>query len=398
MKKGIMVSVVCLSVLTADLFAAHVHDWNADTLTDGFFGLNDVLAESGIEAGFCLTSIYQHNVSGGLSKDGQFAGSYDLELTFDLERLLDMPGSVYMHGEGGWSDGIDEAAVGSAFGLNFDVVGPRTFDVAELYYQVNLTDKLEMTLGKIDFFAFFDGSEYAGDETTQFLNSALVHNPAVPFPQYALSVILNYHITDDWYVMAAAADAEAIGNHSGFDTAFDGDTYFLYMAETGVSTRVDSLSGVYRMGFWYDPRPKAYTSGPDQTDDLGFYLNGDQMLVKENDDVDDTQGLGGFFRYGYAPDDKNDFTQFYSFGVQYQGLIDGRDDDVLGLGYANGIFSNKASAVYPADYESVFEAYYSAVVTNSITLSPSVQYVTNPGGSTTVDDAVVLGLRAQIAF
>jgi carbohydrate-selective porin OprB len=210
-------------------------------------------------------------------------------------------------------------------------------------------------------------------------------------------MILNYSITDDWYLMAAAADAEAIGVQSGFESAFDGDAHVVYMTETGINTMMDSLPGVYRLGFWYDPRPKAYEGGPEKTDDHGFYLTCDQMILKESTEVNDTQGLGGFFRYGWAPEDKNDIAQVYSFGVQYQGLIDGRDNDVFGLGYANGIFSNKAKDTYPKDHESVFEAYYSMVITNWMTLSPSVQYIKNPGGTDT-PDATIIGLRAQVTF
>lgn len=406
MRKLIVFIILCLmGLLTAQLNAAHEHDWDADTLTDGFFGFGDSLADSGIDVGFCMTTVYQRNLNGGLSvDDDDVAGSYDLELTFDLERLLNMPGAIYMHGEGGWSDGIDPISVGSAFGVNGDAVGARAMDIVELYYQVGLTNNLELTIGKIDFTAFFDSGWYANDETAQFLNSALVNNPAIPFPDYSLGVILNYNITDDWYLMAGAADAEAIGTQCGFESTFDGDTYFFYIAETGIETSMDSangaLPGACRLGLWYDPQPKAYTGGSDQTNDHGFYLSCDQMFVKENETEDDTQGLGGFFRYGWAPEDKNDIAQVYSFGIQYQGLIDGRDEDVLGFGYANGIFSDKAAATYPEDSETVIEAYYSAVITNWMTLSPSIQYIANPAnpGSGAIDDALVFGLRAQISF
>ncbi|MHC5190970.1 MAG: hypothetical protein ACYSOP_02125 [Planctomycetota bacterium] len=184
-------SVVCMfSLLSVVPYAAHEHNWNADTLTDGFFGLNDALEDSGIEVGFCLTSIYQRNTKGGLStnnRKGEFSGSYDLELTFDMERLLGMPGSFYMHGEGGWTDseGIDGTSVGSVFGVNADAIGNRSLDIVELFYGVPLGEQFTLTVGKIDFTGFFDASAYANDETAQFLNGSLVNNPAIPFPDYS---------------------------------------------------------------------------------------------------------------------------------------------------------------------------------------------------------------------
>jgi len=199
------------------------------------------------------------------------------------------------------------------------------------------------------------------------------------------------------------ADAQADARETGFRTTFSGEDYFLYIFETGVSPRLDSangpLQGTYRIGFWNDPQPKANSDGTkNYRDDVGFYLCCDQALTKENSDPEDSQGLGVFFRYGYAPGKRNDITNFWSFGFQYQGLIDGRDDDVLGVGFAQGIFSDSADTTYTDDYENAIELYYNAQVAGWLNISPSVQYIANPGGNKAVSDAVVLGARAQMIF
>ncbi|MHC4539847.1 MAG: carbohydrate porin, partial [Planctomycetota bacterium] len=49
-------------------------------------------------------------------------------------------------------------------------------------------------------------------------------------------------------------------------------------------------------------------------------------------------------------------------------------------------------------HESVVEVYYNAQISPWMAVSPSVQYVTNPGGDTANHDAVVVGLRSQMAF
>ena len=200
-----------------------------------------------------------------------------------------------------------------------------------------------------------------------------------------------------------AADAQADKRETGFNTAFHDEDYFVYIAETGIMPQLDSanglLQGAYRVGVWYDPQPKSHSdAAKEYRDDMGLYLSFDQKLTNESGNPEDDQGLGSFFRYGYAPSRANDISCFYSFGVQYQGLFEGRDDDVLGLGYAHGSFSDRADTTYTTDYESVTELYYSAPVTGWMTLSPSLQYVTNPGGNGDVSDALVFGLRAQIAF
>jgi len=159
------------------------------------------------------------------------------------------------------------------------------------------------------------------------------------------------------------------------------------------------LQGAYRAGLWYDPQPKAHSdTTKTYRDDVGFYLSCDQMLIKENTDLEDTQGLGAFLRYGYANSKRNDITNFWSVGFQYQGLLEDREDDVLGVGFAQGIFSDKASLTYTDDYENALELYYSVVLTPSINISPSIQYITNPSGADVASDAVVFGVRMQMRF
>jgi porin len=384
-----------------------------ETLTNGFFGFGDSLAESGIEMGLDVTHIYQQNVRGGISKHrraGRYSGSYDLELLADLHKLPGFgSGSLFLHLEGGWPDteGIDAPSVGSYFGVNADAIGNDAILVKQLYYEGPiLGDNLVLMIGKIDFTGVFDASAYADDECTQFLNAALVDDPTIPFPDYSLGIALTYDLTDSWYIMGGIADAQADGRETGFRTTFSDEDYFFYALETGVTSELNSangpMPGTYRMGLWYDPQPKANTdyadAGKSYRDDVGFYLSCDQMLVKENADAEDSQGLDVFFRYGYANSERNDIVDFWSVGFQYQGLVEGRDDDVLGVGFAQVFFSNKASATYTEEYENAIELYYSVQVTPWLNISPSVQYIGNPGGDKTVSDAVVLGVRAQMTF
>ena len=310
-----------------------------------------------------------------------------------------------MHIEGGWPDteGIDEVSVGSTFGVNADAIGNRTMDVVELFYEGPLFgEAVNLMIGKIDFTAVFDSSAYADDETTQFLNGAFVDDPTIPFPDYSLGAVLTWNLTDSWYVMGGVADAQADGRESGFNTTFHKEDYFFYVLETGITPRLRSakgpLRGAYRAGLWYDPQDKQrFSSSKTRRDDTGFYLSFDQLSWKENDDAEDTQGLGFFGRYGWASSKVNEVTNFWIAGIQYQGLIPDRDDDVLALGFAQGIFSNQAAA-YIDDYETVCELYYNAQITSRLAISPSIQYIANPGGDGTTSDAVVLGVRAQISF
>jgi len=382
----------------------------------------DALADEGIEFVAGATNIYQQNVRGGLSthrRAGRLSGSYDLEISVDTEKVFGLDkGLLFLHAEGLWpkSGGIDEPSVGSYFGVNADGSEQRGLDLVEFWYEHPFMDgKLLLRLGKIDLTGgfechgcpvSFDGSMFANDETSQFLNAALLNNPIIPFPDYGLAVVAHYSPDDLWYVSGGVQDAQADGRETGFNTAFHDEDYFFYIVETGITPRLNSsngpLQGAYRIGMWYDPQPKASSdrdeAGIYERDDTGLYITCDQMLTKENADPDDSQGLGAFLRYGCANGKRNDITAFWSFGFSYQGLLDGRDDDVLGVGFAHGTFSDSADATYTDDYEAVVEMFYNASITPQLNISPCIQYVMNPGGDETVRDAVILGVRAQFVF
>ncbi|MEN6576334.1 MAG: carbohydrate porin [Phycisphaerales bacterium] len=380
------------------------------TLTGGFWDLSDELASHGIEVTLGATNVYQANVRNGLDthqKSGRLSGSYDLEIATDLEKLLGVAGlGLFVHGEGGWPDaeGIDEAMVGSVFGVNADAGGDRSLDIVETFFEWNQADGfLTLKVGKMDFAGVFDTSEYANDETSQFLNGALVNNPTIPFPDYCLGAIVSANLTDAWHVAAGMGDAEADGGETGFRTTFHGPDYFFYALETGFLAELAApqgpLPGNYRLGLWYDPQPKAHSDSEcEYRDDIGVYASVDQMLLKENDNPEDGQGLGMFARYGYADEKRNDISGFWSIGVQCQGLVEGRDEDVLGLGVASGIFGDCANDSFKADHESVVELYYRVQASRWMAISPGIQYVSHPGGGRATDDAVVVGTRAQIDF
>lgn len=409
-KAQILIFTVVILSLYASSFAEPIDYWRCASPTDGFWGLNEKLAPSGIEMGFGINNIYQVNTRGGTStnnRKGRFTGSYDLEISADLRKLLGWDhGSVFLNLEGGWpeAEGIDSSSIGSAFGVNADAIGNDNIIIKQLFYEGPLfNEAFTITFGKIDFTGIFDRNAYADDECSQFLNAAFVDNLTIPFPAYSLGVAINWDITDSWYLLGGVADAQADGRETGINTTFHDEDYFFYALETGKTVEIDSakgpMPGTYRIGLWNDPQPKANSDETDSShDDVGFYTSCDQMLYKENSDKLDSQGLGAFFRYGYAPSRRNDITNFFSAGLHYQGLLNSRDDDVLGVGFAHGIFADSAATTYPQDYESAWEIYYNAQITPWFHLSPGIQYISNPGGSSSTKDAVVFGLRAHVTF
>ncbi|HOA72098.1 MAG TPA: carbohydrate porin [Phycisphaerae bacterium] len=369
----------------------------------------------GITLNLSMTSIYQQNAHGGVNTHNahRVTGSVDTELTFDFEKMgLWKGGQLYTFVESGWQDAIDED-VGDLFGVNGDALGDRAIRVRELWYQQMLfDDRLRFKVGKMDLAVDIDTNAYANWEVTQFLNSALINTGNMPLPDFGLGAVLSVIPTDWLYVTFAAADAQADGNETGFRTTFHGADYFFGAMELGLTPVWEvggaRLPGAYRFILWYDPQSKEVFFDdrdgrrrrvPHKRDDTGFVFNMDQLVYKENPGTEDTQGLGVFARYGYAPEDANLIEHFWSLGAQYQGLLPGRDNDVLAFGFAQGILSDRFRAVEKqGGRESVYEIYYNAAVLPWLNITPDFQYIMDTGGDRSGRDAFVVGVRVVVAF
>ena len=69
MNKVRFIIAMVIVVLTFTQVAVAEGDiWERDTITDGFWGLNDRIADSGLELALGVTNVYQQNISGGTSK------------------------------------------------------------------------------------------------------------------------------------------------------------------------------------------------------------------------------------------------------------------------------------------------------------------------------------------
>ncbi len=367
---------------------------------------------TGVTWGAGLTQVYQHNAHGGLSTEsraGRYAGSYDVEASADVEKILGWTNSTsYMLLEGGWPrDGcIDPAAVGSWFGVDGDAIHGEWIDVAELWLLRSFAnDRLLVQVGKADLSAgieyrdvvsAFDLNRYANDEHGQFLNGAFVNNPTIPFPACTLAMSAVAKPCNQWQFAAAGAaqssdaDIDETASWASDDEGF----FFIAQASFLPETQTDDVlwAGEYHVGAWW-------TGGGDLTsqDELtGVYLSAAREIFRESEDPNDEQGLGFFIRWGWADGDAVELDGFWSVGLQYRGLLELRDEDVLGISFARGAFASSDSLAEIEGSERVVEAYYSIKVSSTVSFSPDIQYVADPGGDSDSDDALIAGLRARI--
>jgi len=392
--------------------------WSAKRLTGDWGGVRTSLEEAGIKFKIKLMNEFMVNMYGGReTRNGHdFAGSYELDLTLDFDKMGLVPGgSLFIQTEGDWGgddSDFDKEKIGGLFKTNQDAGSEEPIYVDKWWWKQKLADgRLEVRLGRLQPHKdLFDTSKIMGSEDDQFLNRALVFNGTFPAIK-GLGAYVNWNMTEKSYVRAAAIDAHSRPRQTNFNTAFHDEDEFRAYFEMGCRPELSSaggdLGGHYRVGTWYDPTRKKrffntlgglladrYDSG-----DWGFYFGFDQMVWQEEAESDDKQGFSVAGRYGYAHGEVNKIEHFWAFAAQYQGLIEGRDKDVLAFGVAQGILADEYRRVHQwADRETVYELYYAYHVTPWLIISPDFQFITNAGADKDDRNAAVFGLRLKMSL
>jgi porin len=110
--------------------------------------------------------------------------------------------------------------------------------------------------------------------------------------------------------------------------------------------------------------------------------------------------LGIFTHIGLSPQNSSIINFYIDGGLNYNGLIPSRDNDVLGVAIAYGHLSNNLQSNQGRSnpgYEILLEATYQIEVTTWLSVQPDLQYVIHPSG-TDVANALVLGARTTMSF
>jgi len=385
-------------------------------MTGDWGGTRTELEDLGVTIKLTLMNQIMVNVHGGLETENghDTAGSYEVDFYFDMEKLLGIKGATFwIRPKGTWGgddSDFDKEKIGGLFKTNQDASSEEPIFVDKWHWQQFFLDKkLEMRIGRQEPVKdLFDTSKIIGHEDKYFLNQALVRNATIPSDK-GLGAFVRWKFTKHAYVSAAALDAQAEDRQTNFNTAFHDEDEFRFFFELGCKPELSSskgpLWGHYRIGTWYDPtrRPKFRNTfdGLRQErfrgDIWGYYVGFDQMIWKENEGPDDAQGVAIAGRFGHANGEVSRIEDFWSFAGQYEGLIPGRDDDVLGVGVGQGILADEYERVHRgADRETVYELYYSIKLAPWLWISPDVQYITNAGGDDPDNDAFVAGLRVRM--
>lgn len=390
------------------------------------------LEDHGLTFEISYSADFFYNLLGGLNTSDaeQYRGLLGVSLTLDTERMgLWKDGTAFVSMFENHGTDITERHVGDLQALN-NADAPDRTRLYEFWYQHSFLDgALQLKFGKMDANADFAAPDFGAE----FIHSSPGFSPTLPIPTWpdpALGAAVFLEPADWFYLRAAVYDAEGSGTRAGFDTAFHTPDDAFAIWELGLRPQFDllgqeDLPGTYRIGGFYHSgewdvifndldgrrRPRS------QRGNAGAYLVFDQLLYREPppdvarperlppapssseealEDESSEQGLGVFFQFGWVPSDYNEITQHYGGGIQYVGLVPGRDDDIFGLGVHHVSLSSQVQSLEERYSETAVETFYKLQLTDFMSIKPDLQYIVNPGGAGR--DAFVAGARLEIAF
>ena len=357
------------------------------------------LRERGLFATLAWTGEVVANVDGGLDEDVTTAMLLDLIVEGDLEKLLGWTGAralfnpIWVEGGGVTERDLRDLSVVS----NIDAPdGIRLFEM--WVEQAAFDDLVSLRVGVLS----LDTDLALVPGASLFVNGSFggpafmtvnVPTPAYPFGSAGARV--RVRPTAGTYAAAAVYEGDPGDeeeNRYGVRIRHPGGEGLLGVLETGWKAEGLAASGG---AFFHTGEFMDYASGTRERGVYGVYALVDAALLAE-------PALGGFARAGFVREGRAVAVWTFDAGLTWTGIVPGRGEDALGLGVVWIEVSDDFRRAQPDpdayDREIVFEATYRIAAAPGVVVQPDVQFVRHPGGTSAVDDALVLLLRVDLLF
>ncbi len=369
-------------------------------LSGGWGGVRRYLEEHGLTLGFQAYLEGNSVLDGGLRRRTSLHALYDLTTTFDLDRIAGWKDAqlvmeAYVIGGQNPSENVGDTQSFS------DISGPEVSEIAQLYCEKWFADRTcRLKLGKMD-----ANSDFAAPANgIESIHSSAAFSPTnftmVTYPNPATGILAGWVPNESWYLNLALYDgATWAGYNTGTlgPTTFFGDPADLFwIAEAGRRWKLgeNELAGGISLGAWRHTGLFTDTGGNDVHNTSAWYATLDQELGRAAEG--ESGGTkSGFLQFGQADEDVAAIDRHLGLGFNWAGLCAARADDALGFYVSQAHFSRGFG--FTAD-ETAWELDYKCQCCAGVVLRPDLQYIANPGGDASVDDALVFSLRCELDF
>lgn len=437
------IGAACAFLLQAGLSLAAdeatVPDYAQHTLTGDWGGYRAAAFREGVafEATFKLDMM--RNLRGGISRGGASMRHLDLKMRADLERLRGWEGTTaYVHVIDNRGTGINARHLGSLMGASNIEVPVPTARVFHAWVQKTLlAEQWSLLAGLYPIDSEFSVLDSAGvllhPAYGPSADLALTRGPSI-FNNAAFGVRVKWQSPlRTWYAMGALLDGmpgdpdRPKGTHVHFrrgDGSFvvaelgwtplelghvfepTGPARVLQTPELKAHEKYEGYSK-YAIGAWrYSNRVDDQfdidaTGAPEKRLSWGGYALAERTLFALG--TEPGRHLSAFARFAFTDGDSTPIRAQLNLGLNLQGPLAGRSDDVLALAWTQARLASKFRAAQWRDdgvattrHESAVELTYRALVKPWLAIQPNLQWISHPGGGADAAKATVAGVRLEI--
>ena len=410
-------------------------------LTGDWYGLRAWLGDHGLRFDLHTILEYSSVLDGGVRRSSDGLGTASLVAAFDPEPSTGWKGATLtLHGLGTWGSEPSDS-VGD-FQATSNIEADSNWTLFEAWLdQVLFSGVLSIRAGLYA----VDGEFQLSSASALFLNSsfgphgdfaAAGRNGPSIFPQTSAGLRALLRPNDHLYAQAAILDGVSgdPGDARGFQLSWQRRDGLLLVGEVGVDFGPEDArdgdaedwdagdwdAGDSRRRMWLPPRGKwaigawgftaleedlsaldAFGRPELQRGTQGWYALGQQTVWRQ---PEGDSGLSVFGRLGFADDRVLESSLFAAAGLVVDAPLPGRSSDHFGVAATAVRASRHHLRALARDgaasepWEVALEMTYRARVFPWLDLQPSLHYVFHPGFDASLEDALVVAVRAYIAF
>lgn len=345
------------------------------------------------------------NFRGGLDQGTSYVGRVHFTISLNTEYAgLWKNGEFFFNGVNMHGGNPTAKYIGDFQPISRNEAAPERTGLFELWYKHRFTNGFVL-IGQHDMNTSMGTSAYAG----QSINSAFGMNPSITpnagnafsiFPRTMPTIYAQYRNLKFGQTSVTLQGAVYLGFAEDFENDrynvkwnLDGSTHSRFEAHFIRKRGIIKLGAMYHSGAF----PSVLDADLEVRRNVGFYLITDQLILPEDDESD--QGLGVFLQLGSAPGEQNLVPLFFSTGINYKGLLEGRDRDNLFLGLVISSINNDVVRTMNTDNSrSIIEANYAIAIGDHLVIQPDLQYLINPGANPLLKNSFSGLLRFSITY
>lgn len=341
------------------------------------------------------TADYFNNIDGGIKEGSAYMDNFDVLFDIDAEKLWGISGATFhlhvLHNNSTtFSDLVGDVQVVSS------IENTSVIRLYEMWWEQNI-GKHSIKTGLYDLNSEFDAIEPA----SLFINSSHgigadyaqsgENGPSI-FPTTSFTIRYSYEFNENFQVQAAVLDGSsgALDDPRKNTIELDRDDLLIAL-EANYVVNDTRLS----FGTWNYTKESEYLDATESEKNSGFYgIIAHKFLTTKKDN----STLAGWLRIGSANEYINQFDCYIGTGLVLSNFITSRPDDRIGIAIAQAKNSTKyrAFTIGAASNETVYELTYSAPINEFILIQPDIQYIKNTGADSSLEDALVIGIRVEI--